>query len=68
MPPDLWYLYELMFKSRCFEEAVRQIWKDGKISGEMHLGMGEEAIAAGIVSLLAKAMQWRSNIVVCHRC
>jgi acetoin:2,6-dichlorophenolindophenol oxidoreductase subunit alpha len=54
MPPDLWYLYELMFKSRCFEEAVRQIWKDGKISGEMHLGMGEEAIAAGIVSQLSE--------------
>jgi acetoin:2,6-dichlorophenolindophenol oxidoreductase subunit alpha len=52
MPPDLWVLYELMFKSRCFEEAVQQIWKDGKISGEMHLGMGEEAIVAGIVSQL----------------
>lgn len=52
MPPDMWNLYAMMFKSRCFEEAVRQIWKDGQISGEMHLGMGEEAIAAGIVSQL----------------
>lgn len=52
MPPDLWSLYELMYKSRTFEEAVRQIWKDGKISGEMHLGMGEEGIVAGIVSQL----------------
>ena len=52
MPPDLWSLYGLMFKSRTYEEAVRQIWQDGKISGEMHLGMGEEAIAAGIVSQL----------------
>jgi len=50
--PDLWSLYEWMFKSRIFEEAVRQIWKDGKISGEMHLGLGEEAIVAGIVSQL----------------
>ncbi|MCX6066095.1 MAG: hypothetical protein NT121_10130 [Chloroflexi bacterium] len=41
MPPDLWHLYEMMFKSRVFEEAVRQIWQDGKISGEMHLGLGE---------------------------
>jgi TPP-dependent pyruvate/acetoin dehydrogenase alpha subunit len=49
MPPDLWSLYGLMYKSRTFEEAVRQIWKDGKISGEMHLGMGEEAIVAGII-------------------
>ena len=52
MQPDLWSLYALMYKSRTFEEAVRQIWKDGKISGEMHLGMGEEAIMAGIVSQL----------------
>jgi TPP-dependent pyruvate/acetoin dehydrogenase alpha subunit len=52
MQPDLWSLYGLMYKSRVFEEAVRQIWKDGKISGEMHLGMGEEAIVAGIVSQL----------------
>ncbi len=52
MQPDLWSLYELMYKSRTFEEAVRQIWKDGKISGEMHLGLGEEAIVAGIVSQL----------------
>lgn len=52
MAPDLWSLYELMFKSRTFEEAVRQIWKDGKISGEMHLGMGEEAIVAGILPQL----------------
>jgi acetoin:2,6-dichlorophenolindophenol oxidoreductase subunit alpha len=52
MQPDLWSLYGLMYKSRTFEEVVRQIWKDGKISGEMHLGMGEEAIVAGIVSQL----------------
>ena len=52
MTPNLWSLYELMYKSRTFEEAVRQIWKDGKRSGEMHLGMGEEAIVAGIVSQL----------------
>lgn len=41
-----------MYKSRAFEEAVRQIWKDGLISGEMHLGMGEEAIVAGVVAQL----------------
>lgn len=52
MPPDLWSLYTLMFKSRLFEEVVTQLWKDGLISGEMHLGTGEEAIVAGIVSQL----------------
>ena len=54
MPPDHWHLYRLMFKSRCFEEAVRTIWKAGLISGEMHLGLGEEAIAAAVVSQLGE--------------
>ena len=54
MSPDLWSLYEMMFKSRTFEESVRQVWKDGKISGEMHLGLGEEAIMTGIVSQLVE--------------
>ncbi len=52
MSPDLWNLYGLMYKSRKFEEAVCRIWKEGKISGEMHLGMGEEGIVAGILSQL----------------
>ena len=49
---DLWSLYELMLKSRLFEESVAQLWKEGLISGEMHLGTGEEAIIAGVVSQL----------------
>jgi TPP-dependent pyruvate/acetoin dehydrogenase alpha subunit len=52
MPPDPWSLYELMLKSRLFEEAVAQLWRDGMISGEMHLGTGEEGIIAGVVSQL----------------
>lgn len=50
MPPDLWSLYRLMLKSRLFEEAIAQLWHDGLISGEMHLGTGEEAIVAGVVA------------------
>ncbi len=41
-----------MLKSRLFEEAVAKLWHDGLISGEMHLGTGEEAIIAGVVSQL----------------
>ncbi|MDD5368820.1 MAG: thiamine pyrophosphate-dependent dehydrogenase E1 component subunit alpha [Anaerolineaceae bacterium] len=41
-----------MKKSRLFEEAVAHLWKDGLISGEMHMGTGEEAIIAGVVSQL----------------
>ena len=52
MHPDLWSLYALMLKSRLFEEAVMQLWDDGLISGEMHLGTGEEAIVAAVVSQL----------------
>ncbi len=42
----------LMLRCRLFEEAVAQLWRDGLISGEMHLGTGEEAIIAGIVPQL----------------
>jgi len=52
MPIDLWPLYALMLKSRLFEESITQLWKDGLISGEMHLGTGEEAIIAGVVAQL----------------
>jgi TPP-dependent pyruvate/acetoin dehydrogenase alpha subunit len=52
MPPDLWSLYALMKKSRLFEEAIARLWREGLISGEMHLGTGEEGIIAGVVSQL----------------
>jgi pyruvate dehydrogenase E1 component alpha subunit len=52
MSLDLWPLYGLMLKSRLFEESVAQLWKEGLISGEMHLGTGEEAIIAGVVAQL----------------
>jgi acetoin:2,6-dichlorophenolindophenol oxidoreductase subunit alpha len=52
MPLDLWSLYGLMLKSRLFEEAIAKFWYDGLISGEMHLGTGEEAIIAGVVAQL----------------
>jgi TPP-dependent pyruvate/acetoin dehydrogenase alpha subunit len=49
---NLWSLYGRMFQSRLFEEAVSQLWVDGLISGEMHLGTGEEAIIAGVLDHL----------------
>jgi TPP-dependent pyruvate/acetoin dehydrogenase alpha subunit len=52
MQPDLWALYRLMLRSRLFERAVQQLWDAGDISGEMHLGTGEEGIVAGVVSQL----------------
>jgi pyruvate dehydrogenase E1 component alpha subunit len=41
-----------MLRSRRFEESVKDLWEKGRISGEMHLGIGEEAIAAGVVDHL----------------
>jgi TPP-dependent pyruvate/acetoin dehydrogenase alpha subunit len=52
MQPDLWALYRHMLRSRLFERAVQQLWEVGDISGEMHLGTGEEGIVAGVVSQL----------------
>jgi len=52
--PDIWRLYRQMLRSRLFEETVRMLWEEGLISGEMHLGTGEEAIAAGVVDHLTE--------------
>jgi len=49
---EVWQVYRKMLRSRLFEEAVMNLWEEGKISGEMHLGTGEEAIIAGVVSQL----------------
>ncbi len=49
---DPWHLYRLMYKSRFFEEIISKLWSEGLISGEMHLGTGEEAIVASVVSNL----------------
>jgi pyruvate dehydrogenase E1 component alpha subunit len=49
MKADMWFLYENMFRSRLFEVKVIEAWNEGKISGEMHLSKGEEAIVAGTV-------------------
>jgi pyruvate dehydrogenase E1 component alpha subunit len=48
MKTDLWELYRQMLRSRLFEEAVQKLWLEGRISGEMHMGLGEEGIVAGI--------------------
>ena len=50
MTADLWALYRMMLKSRLFEEAVGKLWQEGLISGEMHLGTGEEGIVAGVLA------------------
>jgi len=45
-------LFRQMARIRHFELATAGLWRDGLIGGEMHLGIGEEAIAAGVVAHL----------------
>ena len=58
-------LYLQMCRIRCAEEAIGRLWRDGRISGEMHLGVGEEAVVAGVVGRLesgdALALDYRST-------
>ena len=42
---DLPHLYRQMLRARVYELAVEDLWNLGLISGEMHLGTGEEAVA-----------------------
>lgn len=71
MPLDIWSLYALMLRSRLFEEAIAQLWHDGLVSGEMHLGTGEEAIIAGVVAHLgegdAMALDHRASAALLMR-
>jgi len=50
---------------RAFEEAQAKLWHEGLIAGEMHLGIGEEGVAVGVVSHLgdgdAMAIDHRST-------
>jgi pyruvate dehydrogenase E1 component alpha subunit len=65
MQPELWSPYRQMLRCRLFEEAARDLWQQGSISGEMHLGLGEEAIVVGVLAHLrdddAMALDHRST-------
>jgi len=50
--PDFDMLYRQMLRSRLFESLAADLWRAGRIPGEMHLGVGEEAIYAGTVTQL----------------
>jgi TPP-dependent pyruvate/acetoin dehydrogenase alpha subunit len=62
---DRYELYRQMLRSRLFEQAVQRLWEAGDIGGEMHLSLGEEGIAAGVVSALedgdAMALEHRAT-------
>jgi len=61
---ELTGLYRQMLRARSYELAVEDLWYRGLIAGEMHLGTGEEAVAAGVVSLLGDG----DGLALAHRC
>ena len=44
------WIYKTMNEIRYFEEKVHKIFSDGKIPGFVHLYVGEEAVATGVMS------------------
>jgi pyruvate dehydrogenase E1 component alpha subunit len=52
--PEWSELLEQMFVIRRFEEATEREFRKGKIGGYLHVYIGQEAIASGIVSALDK--------------
>jgi acetoin:2,6-dichlorophenolindophenol oxidoreductase subunit alpha len=55
--------FELMALMRAFEEACLEGFETGEIHGELHVGIGQEAIAAG----MAESLQSRDAVVSTHR-
>ncbi|MCG1360406.1 thiamine pyrophosphate-dependent dehydrogenase E1 component subunit alpha [Staphylococcus epidermidis] len=47
------WIYKTMNEIRFFEEKVHKIFSDGRIPGFVHLYVGEEAVATGVMSQLS---------------
>ncbi len=61
---DILALYRLMLLIRGFEEGVRERYWDLQLRGEMHLSLGQEAVAAGVCYLLKP----EDAVLSTHRC
>ncbi len=57
-------LYRLMLLIRIFEERLRERYWDLQIRGEMHLSLGQEAVAAGVCYPLKP----EDAVLSTHRC
>jgi 2-oxoisovalerate dehydrogenase E1 component len=60
---ELLALYRTMLLIRTFEEEVRTLYAQGEIPGFVHLSSGQEAVPAGVCSVLAE----QDCIVSTHR-
>ena len=44
--------YRLMLKIRLHEEAAKKLFQEGKVGGTIHLCIGQEAVAVGVIAQL----------------
>lgn len=56
-------LYEMMLRIRRFEERTGELFAAGEMPGFVHLSIGQEAVAAGVISVLDE----RDAITATHR-
>lgn len=61
---DVAGLYRMMYLIRRFEESAIEYFKKGDVIGNMHMYIGEEAIAAGVM----KALEKEDYVATGHRC
>lgn len=63
--PDIQRLYRSMVRMRAMEESLAALWRRGLITGELHLGVGEEGIISGVTDHLrdddATALDYRAT-------
>jgi len=64
MAPELHDLFRQMARARAFEDALGALWHEGHVSGELHLGTGEEGVAAGVAACLRAG----DAVALDHRC
>ncbi len=60
-PARILTLYRTMCRIRAFEEAAEAAQREGLVTGALHLSIGQEAVATGICSNLAKTDFLTSN-------
>lgn len=61
---DLVEMYRMMILIRRFEETAIDYFKQGIVIGNMHMYIGEEAVATGVCKVLEK----EDYIASTHRC
>lgn len=56
--------FEAIYRIRCFEERLLELFTEGKLNGTTHTGLGQEATAVGVIANLGAS----DLIFSSHRC